>query len=92
MANYNYKVTYTFVQCFPKIDSSKKRLKKATINLGFDDEPSEYEIESKTKNWVDELQRNVMSDIDCEIEFQEIVKFKKLKVTNGANDINLSNF
>jgi hypothetical protein len=92
MSNFNYKVTYTFIQCFPEIDEDKKKLKKETINLAFDSEPSEYDIESKVKDWVNELQRNVMNDIGCEIEFDEVVKFKKLKVVKGIDDTDLSDF
>lgn len=92
MSDFNYKVNYTFIQCFPEIDKNKKRLKKETINLAFDSEPSEYDIESKVKDWVNELQTNVMNDIGCEIEFNEVVKFKKLKVVKGIEDTDLSDF
>ena len=90
MSEFNYKVTYTFIQCFPKIDRSKKKIKKENINLSFDSEPSEYDIETKVKDWVNELQRNVMNDIDCEIEFEQVVKFKKLKVVKGIGNTDLS--
>ena len=92
MSEFNYKITYTFTQCFTEIDSSKKRIKKETINLSFDSEPSEYEIEAKVKVWVNELQRNVMNDLDCEIEFEEVIKFRKLKVTKGIENTDLSGF
>ena len=90
MSEFNYKVTYNFIQCFPKIDRSKKKIKKENINLSFDSEPSEYDIETKVKDWVNELQRNVMNDIDCEIEFEQVVKFKKLKVVKGIGNTDLS--
>ena len=60
-----------------------KRPAKDTVTLEFNSEPSEHEIESKVKDWVSDLQRDVMNDIDCEIEFQEIVKVRKLKVVKG---------
>jgi len=82
MADFNFKVTYKFTRCYPKI-SDAKRPAKDTVNLEFDSEPSEYEIEAKVKDWVCQLQRDVMDDIDCEIEFQEIVKVRKLKVVKG---------
>jgi hypothetical protein len=92
MSDFNYKITYTYIQCFPEIDSSKKKLKKDTINLAFQSEPSEYEIEAKVKDWVNELQTSVMNDIGCEIEFEEVIKFKKLKVVKGIEDTDLSGF
>jgi len=82
MADFNYKITYKVTRCFPKI-SDTKRPAKDRVTLEFNSEPSEYDIESKVKDWVSDLQRDVMNDIDCEIEFQEIVKVRKLKVVKG---------
>ena len=31
-----------------------------------------------------------MNDIDCEIEFEQVVKFKKLKVVKGIGNTDLS--
>jgi hypothetical protein len=33
-----------------------------------------------------------MNDIGCEIEFEEVIKFKKLKVVKGIEDTDLSGF
>jgi hypothetical protein len=33
-----------------------------------------------------------MNDIGCEIEFEEVLKFKKLKVVKGIEDTDLSGF
>jgi len=87
MKNFNYKVYYTYRQSFPKIKGSKEKLVKKNINLSFDSEPSEYEIEDKVKEWINSLQREVMSDIDTNIEFAEIVKVQKLKVVKGIDDV-----
>ena len=90
MSEFNYKVTFTYTSCFPKIDSDKVKIKKDTVNFGFTSEPSEYDIESKVKDWISELQSNVMDDLECEIEFDSIVKFKKLKVVKGITNTDLS--
>jgi hypothetical protein len=82
MADFNYKVSYMYLTTFKKIKASPK-IRKGTVTLEFNSEPSEYDIESKVKDWVSDLQRDVMNDIDCEIEFQEIVKIRKLKVVKG---------
>ena len=92
MSEFNYKITYTFSQCFPKIDRKVIKIKKETVNLAFESEPSEYELLSKVKTWVNELQQNVMNDLDCKIEFQEIIKSKRLKVVKGIEDTDLSQF
>ena len=49
MADFNYKVTYKFTRCFPKI-SDTKRPAKDRVTLEFNSEPSEYDIESTGKN------------------------------------------
>ena len=61
MSEFNYKITYTFSQCFPKIDRKVIKIKTETVNLAFESEPSEYELLSKVKTWVNELQQNVMN-------------------------------
>jgi hypothetical protein len=33
-----------------------------------------------------------MNDIGCEIEFEEVLKFKKLKVVKGIEDTDLSGY
>jgi hypothetical protein len=87
MENYNYKVTYSYtIENTGFLESSNKKLKKTAINLAFENEPSDYEIESRVKDWVRDLQ-DQMDEIDCEIEFEEIIKIKKLKVTKGLSDI-----
>jgi hypothetical protein len=87
MENYNYKVTYSYtIENTGFLESSNKKLKKTAINLAFENEPSDYEIESRVKDWVRDLQ-DQMEEIDCEIEFEEIIKIKKLKVTKGLSDI-----
>jgi hypothetical protein len=90
MSNFNYKVTYTYSQCFPDIDKKKVKIIKENINLAFNSEPSEYEIISKVKDWIDQLKRNVLNDTRVEIEFKELVKFKKLKVVKGIANTDLS--
>jgi hypothetical protein len=87
MENYNYKVTYSYtIENTGFLESSNKKLKKTAINLAFENEPSDYEIESRVKDWVRDLQ-DQMEEIDCEFEFEEIIKIKKLKVTKGLSDI-----
>ena len=90
MENYNYKVTYTYtIENTGFLESSNKKLKKTSINLASENEPSDSEIESRVKDWVSDLQDDY-KDIDCEVEFEEIIKIKKLKVTQGISDIDLS--
>lgn len=87
MENYNYKVTYTYtIENTGFLESSNKKLKKTSINLAFETEPSDYEIESRVKDWTRDLQEQ-MDEIDCEIEFVEIIKIKQLKVTKGLSEI-----
>jgi hypothetical protein len=90
MSEFNYKVSFTYKSRFPKIDSDKVKIKKDIINFAFTSEASEYDIESKVKGWIRELQNNVMNDLDCEIEFDSIVKYKKLKVVKGISNTDLS--
>lgn len=86
MENYNYKVTYTYtIENTGFLESSNKKLKKTAINLAFENEPSDYEIEGRVKDWIRDLQDDY-KDIDCEVEFQEIIKIKKLKVTRGLSE------
>jgi hypothetical protein len=49
MADFNYKITYKFTRCFPKI-SDTKRPAKDRVTLEFNSESSEYNIESTGKN------------------------------------------
>ncbi|MFZ6666315.1 hypothetical protein [Peijinzhouia sedimentorum] len=89
MSNFNYKITYSYLQSFPKIKGSKTKLIKQTVNLGFDFEPTDDDIERKVKEWVDVVQRKVMNDLEAKIEFHEILNSKKLKVVKGIVHINL---
>ena len=90
MSEFNYKVTFTYKSRFPKIDKYKVKIKKDNVNFAFTSEASEYDIESKVKDWIRELQNNVMNDLGCEIEFDSVVKFKKLKVVKGIGNTDLS--
>jgi hypothetical protein len=91
METFNYKVNYTYTSENRDFSDIKKSIVKASIKLAFTEEPSEYEIERKVKEWVDQLQRNGMDELGFTIEFDSIVKIKKLKVTKGLKDIDLSN-
>ena len=82
---YNYKVYFTWKKSFSRIKGSKVKIEKQNTKIAFDSEPSEYEMESKVKDYIRSMER-FMSDLDIRLEFVEIVKAQKLKVVKGCKD------
>jgi|TARA_B110000305_G_C19046131_1_gene450529 hypothetical protein len=77
------KIKYSYTNLTLDIKGAKSTLLKSSIKLCFDNEPSNYEIETKVIRWVEGLDR----EIDfAKLKFEEILSWRRLKVVKAASD------
>lgn len=80
------KIKYSYTNTTLGVKGAKPTVKKASIKLCFDNEPSDYEIEKKVTRWVEGLDR----EIDfAKLEFEEVLSWRRLKVVKTVSDSEL---
>jgi DNA-binding IscR family transcriptional regulator len=78
-------IKFSYVQDV-NVRGAKPSSKKSTFKYCFDDEPSDYDIESVVSRWVDDLDREID---EARLEFEEVLSWRRLKVVKACSQSEL---